>query len=71
MRTHPEVPDFSLLAALEGPDGRLDRRRFPVLASTLDKKYASPGVHVVRWYPCEPTVELSDGRKVEKVTGSR
>ena len=70
MNTCPEVSDNSLLSALEKADGRLNREGFPMLAYTLDKKYAVPGAYVVRWLPGAPTVELSDGTQVEKKSGA-
>lgn len=66
MNASDELTNTSLLETLEGGDGHLNRKGFPMLATMLDKKYASPGVYVVRWLPGSQTVELSDGRKIPK-----
>ena len=70
MNTSLDVLDASLLAVLEDPAGKLNRKGFPMLAHTLDKKYAAPGTHVVRWLPGTETVGLSDGSTVEKFSSN-
>ena len=66
MTTSTPKGDVPLLRDLEMPDGHLNRKGFPMLATTLDRKYAHEGVHVVRWQPGIRTVWLSDGTTVEK-----
>ena len=60
------LPRTSSLEVLEKANGQPNRADFPVLASTLDKKYGMPGVFVVRWTPFSEIVELSDGSTVIK-----